>query len=109
MRDEISICLPKGDAMKPLAEYLEKLRFPVKEYHSKNRTYRPEVTDLGERVRAKIMAEKDVAIQVAVENYDIGFCGTDWIEEHTVRYRAAKLHVFRQFGLNKKIYTRVPA
>jgi len=100
MTDEISVCLPKGDAMGPLADILEKYRFPVEEYHSENRTYRPPVPGLP--VRAKIMAEKDVAIQVAVGNYDAGFCGTDWIQEHTIRYRATKLEMFRPLGLNRK-------
>lgn len=98
--ESISVCLPKGDAMKPLAGLFEKLGFPVAEYHSKNRTYRPPVSGLP--VRAKIMAEKDVAIQVGAENYDIGFCGTDWIKEHTTRYRSAKLFTFNPLGLDKK-------
>jgi ATP phosphoribosyltransferase len=51
------------------------------------------------------MAEKDVAIQIAVGNYDIGFCGLDWIKEHTIRYRSTQLHIFRHLGLNqKKLY-----
>lgn len=98
--ETISVCLPKGDALEPLAGQLEKLAFPVFEYHSKNRTYRPEVKNLP--VRAKIMAEKDVAIQVAVGNYDIGFCGMDWIKEHTIRYRASKIFVYKDMGIYKK-------
>ena len=98
--EKISVCLPKGDAMKPLAESLERLSFPVEEYHSKNRTYRPEVRGLP--VRAKIMAEKDVAIQIGAGNYDIGFCGTDWIQEHATRYRTTRLFVFKPLGLDKK-------
>jgi len=89
--------------MEPLARLLEAVAFPVAEYHSKNRTYRPEVKGLP--VRAKIMAEKDVALQVAVENYDIGFCGFDWIREHAIKYKGTKLHVFKhlRFG-QKQIY-----
>ena len=101
MTDEmISMCLPKGGAMKPLAELLGKLKFPVKEYHSKNRTYRPVVEDLP--VRTKIMAEKDVAIQIAAGNYDVGFCGLDWVLEHTIKYRAARIHVLKHLGLDEK-------
>ena len=101
MTDElISICLPKGDALKPLSKRLDEIGFPISGYDSANRTYRPEVGDLP--VRAKIMAEKDVAIQVAVKNYDIGFCGMDWIEEHTIRYRAAGLTVYSPMNMLKK-------
>jgi len=100
MADKISISLPKGEAMESLAKYFAIIGFPVKNYNSKNRTYRPEINNLP--VRAKIMAEKDVAIQVAVGNYDIGFCGADWIQELRVRYRGTKLHVFKRLELNKK-------
>jgi len=89
--------------MKPLGNLLEKLKFPIEEYNSGNRTYRPAVKiNCGSDIRAKIMAEKDVAIQIAAGNYDIGFCGMDWIHEHTVRYRASLLHIFRHLGLNRK-------
>jgi len=99
---KISICLPKGDALQPLAELLETVRFPITEYKAENRTYRPVVTGLPFEVRAKIMAEKDVAIQVSSGNYDIGFCGLHWVSEHKVRYRAAKIHIFKHLGLNPR-------
>ncbi|MCP4049794.1 MAG: ATP phosphoribosyltransferase [bacterium] len=106
MTDEISMCLPKGGAMEPLAKLLDEVRFPVEDYNSNNRTYRLKIKDLPVNVRAKIMAEKDVAIQIATGNYDIGFCGMYWVQEHTSRYRAAKLHVFKRLGLDKKeVYT----
>ena len=97
----ISLCLPKGDMLAPTAQLLKTLRFPVRDYHAKNRTYRPEVAGLP--VRAKIMAEKDVALQVAVGNYDIGCCGLDWIREHTVKHRSGDLHVLRHLNRGRKV------
>ncbi|KPA14309.1 ATP phosphoribosyltransferase [Candidatus Magnetomorum sp. HK-1] len=85
----ISLSLPKGDALPLLAEQLKKIDFPLEGYRSDNRTYRPKVNQLA--VRAKIMAEKDVALQVAAGNYDIGFCGQDWIQEHLSRFNASDL------------------
>ncbi|MCP4690323.1 MAG: ATP phosphoribosyltransferase [Desulfobacterales bacterium] len=98
--EKICLCLPKGEAMESLKKRLEEIDFPIKDYHSKNRSYRPEVEDLP--VRAKILAEKDVALQIAAGNYDVGFCGMDWIREHAVKYRATKLHVFKHLGLDKR-------
>lgn len=98
--DTISVCLPKGKSMEPLAGYFEKTGFPVCEYHSNNRTYRPVVDNLP--VRAKIMAEKDVAIQVSIGNYDIGFSGLDWIRELTTKYRGSDIHIFKHIGLDQK-------
>jgi ATP phosphoribosyltransferase len=99
--DTINLCLPKGDPMAPLSAHLDSVGFPVEAYHSKNRTYRPPVRGLP--VRAKIMAEKDVAIQVSVGNYDIGFCGLDWIKEHLVRYRGTRIQIFRRLPLHAKV------
>jgi ATP phosphoribosyltransferase len=98
--DTLSVCLPKGNPMKPLAGYFKETGFPVCEYHSQNRTYRPAVDNLP--VRAKIMAEKDVAIQVSIGNYDIGFSGLDWIRELTTKYRGSDIHIFKHLGLDKK-------
>ncbi|CAN2044101.1 ATP phosphoribosyltransferase [Candidatus Magnetomoraceae bacterium gMMP-1] len=88
--------------MKALAENFDSIGFIIDEYNSKNRTYRPEIKGLDVRVRAKIMAEKDAAIQVAVGNYDIGFCGLDWLKEHTIKYKSADLYLFGNMGLDKK-------
>jgi ATP phosphoribosyltransferase len=98
--DTISICLPKGNALEPLAGYFEETGFPVSEYNSQNRTYRPVVENLP--IRAKIMAEKDVAIQVSIGNYDIGFSGLDWVRELTAKYRGSDIHIFKHLGLDKK-------
>ena len=35
--------------------------------------------------------EKDIPIQVAVGNYDLGICGSDWIEELLAKYPASAL------------------
>jgi ATP phosphoribosyltransferase len=96
----LSMCLPKGTAMKPLAQLLDEIEFPIREYHSRNRSYRPDVEGLP--VRSKIMAEKDVPIQIAAGNYDMGFCGLDWLLEHTIRYRAANTQVLKHLRLDRR-------
>jgi len=93
---QIGLSLPKGDALPFLSDKLQKINFPIDGYRSDNRTYRPKMHNLP--VRAKIMAEKDVALQVAAGNYDIGFCGRDWIEEYTVRFRASNLQILFTIG-----------
>lgn len=95
----INLALPKGDILGPVAELLARLQFPVSNYHAKNRTYRPEVSDPA--IRAKIMAEKDVGLQVAVGNYDVGFCGLDWVREHQIKYKATRLHGIKEDLLPK--------
>jgi len=94
--NKIGLSLPKGDALPFLSEQLNKINFPIDGYRSENRTYRPTVDQLP--VRAKIMAEKDVALQVAAGNYDVGFCGKDWIEEYSARFSASRLQILFTIG-----------
>ena len=100
---QIGLSLPKGDALPFLSEQLKQIKFPIDGYRSDNRTYRPKVNQLP--VRAKIMAEKDVALQVAAGNYDIGFCGKDWIKEYTARFSSVRLQILFTIGpANQSVY-----
>lgn len=42
--------------------------------------------------------EKDIPIQVAVGNYDLGICGLDWIEELLVKYPSSALVKVKDLG-----------
>jgi len=47
---------------------------------------------------AKVFHEKDIPIQVAVGNYDLGICGLDWVEELLVKYPSSALVKLRNLG-----------
>ncbi len=47
---------------------------------------------------AKVFHEKDIPIQVAVGNYDLGICGLDWVEELRVKYSSSALVKIRNLG-----------
>ena len=47
---------------------------------------------------AKMFHEKDIPIQVAVGNYDMGICGLDWVEELMVKYPSSALVKLRNLG-----------
>ncbi len=101
---ETSLCLPKGDNLKAVSAILEEISFPIEGYTSDNRTYRPVIETL-KNTRAKIFAEKDVAIQVSVGNYDIGFCSLDWIEEQLAKSPKSDLKILKRVGRSyKKIF-----
>jgi len=54
---------------------------------------------------AKAFHEKDIPIQVAVGNYDLGICGLDWVEELLVKYPSAALIKLRDLGYGEgKLY-----
>ena len=82
---EIKVALPKGRLMAETAALLEKAGWGLKDYHEKSRLYRLKSESLPQ-LSAKIFHEKDVPIQVAIGNYDLGICGSDWIEELLVKY-----------------------
>ena len=42
--------------------------------------------------------ERDIPIQVAVGNYDMGICGLDWFQELTVKYSSSALVKVRNLG-----------
>jgi len=45
-----------------------------------------------------VFHEKDIPIQVAVGNYDLGICGLDWVEELLVKYPSSALVKLRDLG-----------
>lgn len=46
----------------------------------------------------KIFHERDIPIQVAVGNYDLGICGLDWVEELLSKYTASPVIKLRNLG-----------
>ena len=85
---EIKIALPKGRLLPPTADLLEEAKLGLDGYNEETRHYRLSSTLLP-YLSAKIFQEKDIAVQVAIGNYDLGICGLDWVEELLARYKAS--------------------
>jgi len=86
----IKFALPKGRFLSPTASLLDGIALGFEGYSAKTKQYRIHSTRFPS-LAAKILQEKDIPIQVAVGNYDLGICGSDWIEEYLVRYPAGAL------------------
>jgi len=86
----IKFALPKGRFLSPTASLLDEIDLGFEGYSAKAKQYRIHSTRFP-GLAAKILQEKDIPIQVAVGNYDLGICGSDWIEEYLVRYPAGAL------------------
>ena len=84
----LKIALPKGRLLPPTADLLEEAKLGLDGYDEETRHYRLSSTVLP-YLSAKIFQEKDIAVQVAVGNYDLGICGLDWVEELLARYKAS--------------------
>jgi ATP phosphoribosyltransferase len=86
----IKLALPKGRFLSPTASLLDEIDLGFEGYSAKTKQYRL-CSARFPSLSAKILQEKDIPIQVAVGNYDLGICGLDWIEEFLVKYPAGAL------------------
>jgi ATP phosphoribosyltransferase len=86
----VKLALPKGRFLSPTANLLTEIDLGFEGYSNKARQYRLQSVRLP-YLSAKIFQEKDIPIQVAIGNYDLGICGLDWIEELLVKYPAGAL------------------
>jgi ATP phosphoribosyltransferase len=86
----IKLALPKGRFLSPTASLLADIGLGFQDYSDKTKQYRLRSVRFP-GLSAKILQEKDISIQVAVGNYDLGICGLDWIEEFLVKYPAGAL------------------
>jgi len=88
--DYIKMALPKGRLLPATTCLLEKTGLKFKDYTPGTRVYRLKTPKLP-YLSAKIFQEKDIPIQVAVGNYDLGICSLDWIEELLSKYPTSAL------------------
>ncbi len=86
----IRIALPKGRLQGEIATLLQRADWGLSGYHETARFYHLKSRKFP-NLSAKVFHEKDIPIQVAVGNYDLGICGLDWIEELLVKYPASAL------------------
>jgi len=86
----LRLALPKGRLLAETTALLEREGLELLEYEEGSRSYRPKSAKFPELV-LKVFQEKDIPIQVAIGNYDLGICGLDWVEELSVRYPSGDL------------------
>ena len=89
-QNQVKIALPKGRLWASTANLLTRANLGLEDYTDTNRLYRFQSTKFSQ-LSAKIFHEKDIPIQVAVGNYDLGICGLDWVEELLAKYPASAL------------------
>jgi ATP phosphoribosyltransferase len=81
----IKFALPKGRLLRKTAAVLQRAGWGIDEYHSRTGFYRPRSRKFPD-VLLRVFHEKDIPIQIAMGNYDLGICCLDWIEELLVKY-----------------------
>ncbi len=93
----IKIALPKGRLLGETADLLQGAGWGLGEYHTRARIYRLQSENFPV-LSAKVFHEKDIPIQVAIGNYDLGICGLDWVEELLVKYPSSALVKVKNLG-----------
>lgn len=97
----LKLALPKGWLQGSTSEFMEKAEFGFAEYRESSRSYRPKSKSFPE-LFSKVFHEKDIAIQVAIGNYDLAICGLDWIQELLVKYHTDAIVKVRDLGYGKR-------
>ena len=97
MDKQLKIALPKGRLLAETATLLQRASWGLSGYTEKARFYRLK-SQRFPNLSAKVFHEKDIPIQVAVGNYDLGICGLDWVEELLVKYLSSPLVKVKNLG-----------
>jgi ATP phosphoribosyltransferase len=98
---QLKLALPKGQLLRETSVLLQRSGLEVSGYDEQSRSYRPECRSLV-GVFTKVFNEKDIPIQVAVGNYDLGICGRDWVEELLAKYPSSALVKIQNLGYGRK-------
>ncbi len=94
---QLRLALPKGQLLPQTSALLQRCGLDIAGYDDQSRSYRPECRNLP-GVFLKVFNEKDIPIQVAVGNYDLGICGQDWVAELLARYPSSGLVKIQDLG-----------
>ena len=79
----VRIALPKGKLLAETADFLEKAGWQIKDYNEGLRNYRLKSARFPDLL-IKVFQGKDIPIQVAIGNYDLGICGLEWMFPQSV-------------------------
>jgi len=94
---QIKLALPKGRLLPWTSLLLQRSGLELSGYTEHSRSYRPQCGNFPD-LFPKIFHERDIPIQVAVGNYDLGICGLDWVEELLTKYPSSALVKVRDLG-----------
>jgi len=96
----IKIALPKGQLLAETADLLQRANWGLIDYQETTRWYYIKSARFPD-LSVRLFHEKDIPIQVAVGNYDLGICGLDWVEELLVKYPSSALVKIKNLGYSK--------
>lgn len=98
---KVRLALPKGRLQGDISRLLADGGLALENYEEGSRSYRPKATGFP-HLFTKVFQEKDIPVQVAIGNYDLGICGMDWVDEHLVRFPNSSITRLRELGVGSR-------
>jgi len=98
---QVKIALPKGQLQNSTAALFREAGYAIADYRDGSRSYRLRC-DVAPDLFLKVFHEKDIAIQVAVGNYDLGICRLGWVDELLSKYRSDAVVKVHDLGYGKR-------
>lgn len=92
----IKLALPGGDVRETAAALLTSLGLHSGEYANGSRAYRFPLA--GEEAELRVFREKDIPIEIALGNYDLGICNRVWLDELQARFPQEQVVALRSLG-----------
>ncbi len=83
-RTPLGLAVPTGALREPVGELLASRGLSMDGYEAGSRLLRSEARERGFRFR--VFRERDIPIQVALGNYDLGVCSDLWVAELQARF-----------------------
>lgn len=80
----VRLAVPTGEAKSAAMEVLRRAGIPAGVYDEGTRLLRSH--EPAHDLTVRVFREKDVPVQVALGNYDLGICGDVWVSELQVRF-----------------------
>jgi ATP phosphoribosyltransferase len=96
----MKLALPKGRLLNDTATMLDRAGVEIEGYDGKSRSYQLQCARFPQ-LRSRVFQERDIPIQVAIGNYDLGICGLDWVKELLSKYPSGDLMTVRSLGYGR--------
>jgi ATP phosphoribosyltransferase len=105
----LKLAVPTGDLRAAVARVLTAAGLRCDEYAAGSRALRLRLSERAD-VALRVFREKDIPIQVALGNYDLGICSAAWVEELQARYPQDDVMLLRplDFGHHHLVVAAAP-
>ncbi|MGI8551662.1 MAG: ATP phosphoribosyltransferase [Dehalococcoidia bacterium] len=95
----IKLALPAGDLRLQTAALLSAIGLHSEEYAAGSRSLRFPLA--AEEAELRVFREKDIPIQIALGNYDLGICNRIWLQELLAHYPQEEVVALRPLGYGR--------